>query len=140
MPPAPLSPSADGDPTSPESWGARTVSSNPERQYINVSRHFPYLERSIERGTQWVAFEPNDASISHRVSYAVEAFLFNEFRASARPGDKPDKANFVRCDHSTITKNDIDNGRLICRNGVAPLKPAEFVIFRIGQKTANGKC
>ena len=120
-------------------WGARTISSDPEWKYLNVRRYFAYLERSIDKGTQWAVFEPNGDQLWANVRRTIEDFLLNEWQGNALLGDKPEKAFFVRCDRSTMTQNDIDNGRLICLIGVAPLKPAEFVIFRIGQWTADRK-
>lgn len=120
-------------------WGARTVSSDPEWKYVNVRRYFGYLERSIDKGTQWAVFEPNGEALWANVRRTIEDFLLNEWQTGALLGDKPEKAYFVRCDRSTMTQNDLDNGRLICLIGVAALKPAEFVIFRIGQWTADRK-
>lgn len=120
-------------------WGARTISSDPEWKYLNVRRYFAYLERSIDKGTQWAVFEPNGEALWANVRRTIEDFLLNEWQSGALLGDKPEKAFFVRCDRSTMTQNDLDNGRLICLVGVAPLKPAEFVIFRIGQWTADRK-
>lgn len=120
-------------------WGARTISSDPEWKYVNLRRYFAYLERSIDRGTQWSVFEPNGEALWANVRRTVEDFLLNEFQMGALLGDKPEKAYFVRCDRSTMTQNDLDNGRLVCLIGVAPLRPAEFVIFRIGQWTADRK-
>ena len=120
-------------------WGARTISSDPEWKYLNVRRYFAYLERSIDKGTQWAVFEPNGDALWANVRRTIADFLLNEWQSGALLGDKPEKAFFVRCDRSTMTQNDLDNGRLICLVGVAPLKPAEFVIFRIGQWTADRK-
>jgi phage tail sheath protein FI len=120
-------------------WGARTISSDPEWKYVNVRRYFAYLERSIDRGTQWAVFEPNGTALWDNVRRTIEDFLLNEWQSGALLGEKPEKAFFVKCDRSTMTQNDLDNGRLICLIGVAPLKPAEFVIFRIGQWTADRK-
>jgi len=120
-------------------WGARTISSDPEWKYVNLRRYFAYLERSVDRGTQWAVFEPNGEALWANVRTTIEDFLFNEWTNGALLGEKPDKAYFVRCDRSTMTQNDLDNGRLICLVGVAPLRPAEFVIFRIGQWTADRK-
>lgn len=120
-------------------WGARTMSSDPEWKYVNVRRYFNYIERSIERGTQWSVFEPNGPQLWANVRRTIEDFLLNEFQNGALLGTKPEQAYFVRCDRSTMTQNDLDNGRLICVIGVAPLKPAEFVIFRIGQWTADAR-
>ena len=120
-------------------WGARTISSDPEWKYVNLRRYFAYLERSIELGTQWVVFESNGHALWANVCRTVEDFLFNEWKSGRLMGTKPEEAYFVRCDRSTMTQNDIDNGRLICLIGVAPLRPAEFVIFRIGQWTADSQ-
>jgi phage tail sheath protein FI len=120
-------------------WGARTTSSDPEWKYVNVRRYFIYLEHSIDRSTQWAVFEPNGEQLWANITEAVSAFLFNEWRSGALLGSKPEAAFFVRCGRSTMTQNDLDNGRLICLIGVAPLKPAEFVIFRIGQMTADAR-
>ena len=120
-------------------WGARTLSYDPEWKYLNVRRYFAYLERSIEKGTQWVVFEPNGERLWARLRAAIEAFLYGQWRSGALLGDRADKAFFVRCDRTTMSQNDLDNGRLICLIGFAPIKPAEFVILRIGQWTADAK-
>lgn len=120
-------------------WGARTASSDPEWKYLNVRRYFIFLERSIEKGTQWAVFENNGPVLWSNVSATIQAFLFNEWKENRLLGTKPEQAYFVRCDLTTMTQNDLDNGRLICLVGVAPLRPAEFVIFRIGQKTADSR-
>ena len=117
-------------------WGGRTLSSDPEWKYVNVRRYFLYLERSIEKSTQWAVFEPNGERLWDNVRIAVEDFLYNEWFNGRLLGSAK-TAYFVRCDRSTMTQNDLDNGRLVCLVGVAALKPAEFVIFRIGQKTAD---
>jgi phage tail sheath protein FI len=120
-------------------WGARTISSDPEWKYVNLRRYFAYLERSIDVGTQWAVFEPNGYLLWANVRRTISDFLLNEFQMGALLGDKPEQAYFVKCDRSTMTQNDLDNGRLVCLIGVAPLRPAEFVIFRIGQWTADRK-
>jgi phage tail sheath protein FI len=120
-------------------WGARTASSDPEWKYVNVRRFFNYLEASIDRGTQWAVFENNGERLWSNIRETVESFLYNEWISGNLLGSTPKEAYFVRCDRSTMTQNDLDNGRLICLIGVAALKPAEFVIFRIGQKTAEAK-
>jgi phage tail sheath protein FI len=120
-------------------WGARTISSDPEWKYVNLRRYFAYLERSIDRGTQWAVFEPNGPQLWANVRRTIEDFLLNEWMNGALLGEKPEKAYFVKCDRSTMTQNDLDNGRMICLIGVAVVKPAEFVIFRIGQWTADRK-
>jgi hypothetical protein len=120
-------------------WGARTISSDPEWKYVNLRRYFAYLERSIDRGTQWAVFEPNGELLWANVRRTIDDFLLNEWQNGALLGDKPEKAYFVKCDRSTMSQNDLDNGRLVCLVGVAPLRPAEFVIFRIGQWTSDRK-
>ena len=118
-------------------WGARTISSDPEWKYVNLRRYFAYLERSIDKATQFAVFEPNGEALWANLRRMVEDFLFAEWQSGALLGEKPEKAFFVRCDRSTMNQNDLDNGRLVCLIGVAPLRPAEFVIFRIGQFTAD---
>jgi hypothetical protein len=120
-------------------WGARTISSDPEWKYINLRRNFAYLGRSIDIGTQWAVFEPNSETLWGNVRRSVEDFLYNEWKSRRLMGINPEEAYFVRCDRTTMTQSDIDNGRLICLVGVALLRPAEFVIFRIGQKTLDFK-
>jgi phage tail sheath protein FI len=120
-------------------WGARTISSDYEWKYLNVRRYFAYVERSIDKGTQWVVFEPNGELLWANVRSTIGDFLLNEWQSGALLGEKPESAFFVRCDRSTMTQNDLDNGRLICLVGIAPLKPAEFVVFRIGQWTSDRK-
>jgi len=120
-------------------WGARTISSDPEWKYVNLRRYFAYLEHSIDKGTQWAVFEPNGEALWANVRRTIEDFLLNEWTMGALLGDKPEKAYFVKCDRSTMTQNDLDNGRLVCLIGVAALRPAEFVIFRIGQWTGDRK-
>ncbi|HPT49658.1 MAG TPA: phage tail sheath subtilisin-like domain-containing protein [Accumulibacter sp.] len=118
-------------------WGARTISSDPEWTYVNVRRLFIYMEHSIDRGTQWAVFEPNNEELWLKVRLTIEGFLYDVWRSGALLGARPEDAYFVRCDRSTMSQSDLDNGRLICLIGVAPTKPAEFVIFRIGQWTAD---
>lgn len=120
-------------------WGGRTTSSDPEWKYVNLRRYFAYVEHSIDKGTQWAVFEPNGELLWANVRRTIQDFLLNEWQMGALLGDKPEKAFFVRCDRSTMTQNDLDNGRLVCLIGIAPLRPAEFVIFRIGQWTGDRK-
>lgn len=114
-------------------WGARTTSSDPLWKYINVRRLFLFLEESIEEGTQWVVFEPNNEKLWARVKQTITQFLTRVWKDGALMGTTPEEAFFVKCDRTTMTQDDIDNGRLIVLIGVAPVKPAEFVIFRIAQ-------
>lgn len=118
-------------------WGARTMSSDPEWKYVNVRRLFIYLEHSIDKSTQWAVFEPNNERLWASIRQTIEDFLLVTWRSGALMGTRPEEAYFVRCDRTTMTQNDLDNGRLICLIGVAPTYPAEFVIFRIGQWTAD---
>ena len=120
-------------------WGARTMSSDPEWIYVNVRRLFIYLEHAIDNATQFAVFEPNNERLWDNIRRAVEDFLYVQWLSGALLGAKPEEAFFVRCDRTTMTQNDLDNGRLICLIGVAPTKPAEFVIFRIGQFTADAR-
>ena len=120
-------------------WGARTMSSDPEWKYVNVRRLFIYLEHSIDKSTQWAVFEPNNEALWANIRQTVSDFLVTTWRTGALMGTKPEEAFFVRCDRTTMTQNDLDNGRLICLVGVAPTYPAEFVVFRIGQWTADAQ-
>jgi hypothetical protein len=120
-------------------WGARIATSNSEIKYVNVRRYLVYLEHSIDNGSQWAVFENNGPLLWARVKESVEEFLYNELCQGNLLGTSPAEAYFVRCDRSTMTQNNLDNGQLICLIGVALLKPAEFVIFRIGQKTADAR-
>ena len=114
-------------------WGARTLSSDTIWRYINVRRLFLFIEESLDEGSQWVVFEPNDQRLWARVRQTIANFLNRVWRDGALMGSKPEEAYFVRCDRTTMTQDDIDNGRLIVVIGIAPVKPAEFVIIRIGQ-------
>jgi phage tail sheath protein FI len=114
------------------------MSSDPEWKYINVRRFVVFLESSIGKGTEWAGFEENGEPLWTRVRSSINDFLLRFWRSGALMGNKPEQAFFVRLDRTTMTQDDIDNGRLIGIVGVAPLRPAEFVIFRIGQKTASG--
>lgn len=114
-------------------WGARTLSSDPAWRYINVRRLFNMVEASIERGTQWVVFEPNDQFLWSRVTRDVRAFLKTVWRTGALFGQSPDQSFYVKCDSETNPPELRDLGQLVCEIGIAPVKPAEFVIFRISQ-------
>jgi phage tail sheath protein FI len=120
-------------------WGARTMSSDPEWKYVNVRRLFIFVEHSIRNGTHWAVFEPNNSRLWTNIRHTVEDFLLVLWRDGMLLGSKPEEAFFVRCDRTTMTQNDLDNGRLICLVGMAPVKPAEFVIFRVGQWTADAQ-
>jgi len=118
-------------------WGARTTSSDPEWEYVNTRRYLIYLEHTIDRSTQWAVFENNGPQLWAKMRESVSSFLYNEWVSGALLGVSADEAFFVRCDRTTMTQDDLDNGRLICLIGVSALKPAEFIVFRIGQKTAD---
>lgn len=118
-------------------WGARTISSNGLWKYVNVRRLFIYVEQSIKANTNWVVFEPNSEVLWERVRRTLEMFLATVWRDGALQGTTPAEAFFVEIGPTTMTQDDIDNGRLICNIGIAPVKPAEFVIFRVTQHTAN---
>jgi len=120
-------------------WGARTLSSDALWKYVNVRRLFIFLERSIDVGTQWVVFEPNDEHLWARVRGSVSDFLTQVWRNGALEGARLEEAFFVKCDRTTMSQTDIDQGRLICEIGIAAVRPAEFVIFRISQRTAEAQ-
>lgn len=118
-------------------WGARTASSNSQFKYVNVRRLFIFVEESIKANTNWVVFEPNDVTLWQRVQMTISSFLDNMWRSGMLAGASSSEAYFVEIGTSTMTKDDIANGRLICNIGIAPSKPAEFVIFRVTQHTAD---
>jgi phage tail sheath protein FI len=120
-------------------WGARTLSSDALWKYVSVRRLFIFLERSIYEGTQWVVFEPNDQRLWARVKDTIRLFLRTQWREGALFGSTEDEAFFITCDRTTMTQEDILNGRLICEIGIAPVRPAEFVIFRVFQQTAEAQ-
>ncbi|MET9452725.1 phage tail sheath family protein [Streptomyces cinerochromogenes] len=114
-------------------WGARTLSSDPAWRYLNVRRLFNYLEESILLGTQWVVFEPNDDRLWSSIRRNVTAFLTEEWRRGALFGRTADEAFYVKCDRDNNPQESIDQGRVVCEIGVSPVKPAEFVVFRLAQ-------
>jgi phage tail sheath protein FI len=118
-------------------WGARTLSSDPEWRYLNVRRLFNFLEESILNGTQWVVFEPNDDALWAKVRRTISAFLVLQWNSGALFGLTPTEAFFVKCDRETNPAESIDAGQVICEIGVAPVKPAEFVIFRLAQMSGG---
>ena len=120
-------------------WGARTATSNSSWKYINVRRLFIFIEESIKANTNWAVFEPNDEVLWVRVQRTISVFLTNLWRGGSLAGTSPEEAFFVHIGRDTMSQDDIDNGRLICVIGVAPVKPAEFVTFRISQKTADAE-
>ena len=120
-------------------WGARTLSSDPLWKYVNVRRLFIFIEASIYNSTQWVVFEPNDPRLWARVKQTVSLFLRTQWREGALFGEKEEEAYSVNVGRETMTEDDILNGRLIIEVGIAPVRPAEFVIFRVFQKTQEAK-
>jgi hypothetical protein len=118
-------------------WGGRSLSQDAEWKYISVRRTVDYLQVSIERGLQWVVFEPNGERLWANVRASINDFLLSQWQDGVLQGSKPEEAYFVRCDRSTMTQADVDRGRLVALIGLATMKPAEFVTFRIGLKTAN---
>lgn len=120
-------------------WGARTLASDALWKYVSVRRLFMFLEHSIHEGTQWAMFEPNDDRLWARVSDTIRLFLRAQWRGGALLGRTEEEAFFITCDRTTMTQNDIVSGRLICEIGIAPVRPAQFVIFRILQNTAEAQ-
>jgi phage tail sheath protein FI len=114
-------------------WGARTLSSDPAWRYLNVRRLFNYVEESILEGTQWVVFEPNDLNLWQRVKRTLNAFLLRVWRDGALFGATPAEAFYVKCDAETNPPEVVDAGQLVVEVGIAPVKPAEFIVFRIAQ-------
>ena len=114
-------------------WGARTLSSDPEWRYINVRRLFNYVAESIMEGTQWSVFEPNDEKLWIQLRIAVSNFLTRTWSEGALFGSTPAEAFFVKCDSETNPPEVIEAGQVICEIGIAPVKPAEFVVFRLSQ-------
>lgn len=119
-------------------WGARTLSSDPAWRYINVRRLFNYVEQSIEENTQWIVFEPNDAFLWARVRRDITAFLRTVWLSGALFGNSPQEAFYVKCDAETNPRELRDLGQMVCEIGMAPVKPAEFVIFRFTQWAGPG--
>jgi uncharacterized protein len=116
-------------------WGARCITTDSAWKYLNVRRLCNFIEASLAQGTQYAGFEPNDEKLWAKISQNITGFLLPLWRAGALLGSKQEEAFFVKCDRTTMTQDDLDDGRLIILIGVAPIKPAEFVIIRIGQKS-----
>jgi phage tail sheath protein FI len=112
-------------------WGGRTTSQDPEWKYISVRRLLIFIEQSIQQGLGWTVFEPGGPRVWQAAIQDVQNFLRDIWRIGGLTGTTPDQAYFVRCDHTTMTQADVDSGRLVMLVGVAPLRPAEFVIFSI---------
>ena len=120
-------------------WGARTQATDQEWKYVPVRRTVLFVEESISRGLGWVVFEPNGEPLWQRVRQSVTTFLMQQWQAGAFVGIKAEHAFFVKCDGTTMTQNDLDNGRLVCMIGLAPSRPSEFLILRIGMSTADAE-
>jgi Bacteriophage tail sheath protein len=118
-------------------WGARTLSSDPEWRYLNVRRLFNYISESIMEGTQWAVFEPNDERLWIRLRISVSSFLTRTWRSGALFGATPEEAFFVKCDSETNPADVVEAGQVVMEIGISPVKPAEFVVFRISQYTAG---
>jgi len=114
-------------------WGARTLSSDSAWRYINIRRLFNYLEKSILNATQFAVFEPNDPALWGKLTRSISSFLIGEWRKGALFGRTPDEAFYVKCDDETNPADVIDSGQVVCQIGVAPVKPAEFVVFQLSQ-------
>lgn len=120
-------------------WGARTISRDMLWKYLNVRRLFIFIERSIDEGSQWLVFEPNNERLWSRVVATITQFLTRVWRDGMLMGKTAEEGFFVKCDRTTMMQDDIDNGRLIVVIGLAPVKPAEFVIFRIAQTKSGAE-
>lgn len=126
-------------PVVPLAGAGRTDISTVDVKALGAQRYLQYLQQALDRATQWVAFQPDNEDLWAAVRRTVCDFLLNEWTTGHLLGTRPEEAYFVRCDRTTMTQNDIDNGRLVCLVGVAPTRPAEFVVIRIGQWTADAK-
>src|SRR2546429_103652 len=119
-------------------WGARTVAEiGNEFRYLNVRRLFNFIEQSIAQSTKWVVFEDNDVPLWRNLTRDVTAFLINVWRDNALVGTTPQQAFFVACNAATNPPESVDLGQVIVLIGLAPVKPAEFVVFRLSQKLGN---
>ena len=118
-------------------WGARTISSDPEWRYVSSRRLMTCIEASIQRGLRWAEFEPNNERLWAEVRLSIDNFLTQEWRVGALVGERPAQAFFVRCDRSTMTQDDVDQGRLVCEIGVALTRPSEFSVLRLVTRTAS---
>jgi phage tail sheath protein FI len=119
-------------------WGARTLSSDPEWRYINVRRLFNFISESIMSGTQWSVFEPNDPALWSKLTINIWSFLNRVYRSGALFGANASEAFYVKCDAETNPPEVIEAGQVVCEIGISPVKPAEFVVFRLSQFTGGG--
>ena len=113
-------------------YGARTITSDTSRKYLNINRLVYFVQKSLEVGLQWAVLRPNSEPLWAAVRQSVSFFLLDVWRSGALEGSRPEEAFIVACDETTMSPSDRDNGRLICICGIAPVKPAEFVIIRLG--------
>jgi len=120
-------------------WGARTLASDQEWRYLNVRRLFNYVEESILEGTQWVVFESNDLDLWERIRRTITAFLMRVWRDGALFGATPEQAFYVKCDEETNPPEQVEAGQVTIEIGIAPVRPAEFVVFRLSQLTGGGQ-
>ena len=118
-------------------WGARTLTDDDAFRYLNVRRLSNMIVKSIAEGTRWVPFEPNDQLLWQTVQRVLSAFLMEYWRAGALLGSTPEEAFFVKCDHEINTIERINAGCVVIEVGLAPVRPAEFIIFRISQYEAG---
>jgi Bacteriophage tail sheath protein len=114
-------------------WGARTLSSDPEWRYVSMRRVFLHLARSIDRGTRWTTFEPNDERLREKLREQVERFLDRSWRDGALAGESANDAYYVKCDAETNPPEVIEAGQVVCEIGIAPRKPREFAILRLSR-------
>jgi phage tail sheath protein FI len=131
-------PAANGSGSQARARSPRTLSDDPQWKYANVRRLTTFLERSIQQGLQWTVFEPNGEALWNQVRHSIEDFLLNQWFTGSLVGAKPEQAFFVRCDRSTMTQDDITNGRLVIIVGVAPVRASEYVVISIN--CLNGNC
>jgi len=115
-------------------YGARTLSEDPEWKYLNVRRLFQVVKQSVAKGTEWVVFEPNNEKLWGNIKRNIRAYLKTLFNAGALQGKTPEEAFYVKCDESTNPQENIDLGLVTIEIGIAPVKPAEFVLINIQQK------
>ncbi len=115
----------------------RLASSDTDFKYTSVQRYLVFVEHSIDNALQFAAFEPNGEKLWANVRTAVTDFLYDQWHNGSLMGTKPEEAFFVKCDRSTMTQNDLDNGRLVMLVGIATTKPAEFVILRFTVQTGS---
>jgi len=120
-------------------WGARTISSDPEWRYLNVRRLFNFISESIMDGTQWAVFEPNDQRLWTSLQVSASNFLTRVWRDGALFGANPTEAFYVKCDAETNPPDMVEAGQVTVEIGIAPVKPAEFVVFRISQFAGGGE-